>query len=152
MKPRPNSLTPEIAEKVARKLVERMVKNDDLQVGQAEQAIRVIVKVGRRHMDRYELARALEQRCYWDCDFAIAEALDDFAHLASREIDIAQRAWAQAEKPEPPLPVGSKVIVRDAVGSIAGIYEHGAAQYKVRVDTDPPNSHRIINFEDAVAA
>ena len=158
--PRPNKLTPEIAELAAREVVGDLIKNGHLEESDLEGAVKDLVKCGRTHIDGYELAKELEDRCHWECDLEMANELDSFAHAASEEIRKAEKAWAAREAIVPPLPLGAHVKIKSwretETGLIDGIYEYGAAQYLIKIDADPEadrpsRSRRIVNFEDVEA-
>jgi hypothetical protein len=155
--PRPRSLTPEMALRAALVVADRLVKNAGMD-GTVEDIAHDIAEHGRPHMDGYELAKKLDNYCYWDCDLQIAEELDMFGGEAHREIERAQKEWVERNNITPQHPVGARVkLPRGEIGVITGIYEHGPAQYLVAIDGDalaslPTNSRRIVNFEDAEAA
>lgn len=111
-----------------------------------------IAKHGRQYTDGYALAKRLDDCEYWDCDLDIAQELDNYASNLDSEIRKAQREWAERTKPQPPFAIGSRVrIPHGDVGEITDIYEHGAAQFLVKVDGKDDSSRRIVNFEDCVA-
>jgi hypothetical protein len=107
------------------------------------------------HMDGYELAKRLDDHCGWDVDTMMVEALDNWSSNARIELEKAQKAWAAETNPQPPLPIGARVKLKGLLdtGEITGIYEHGTAQYLVKIDGDPAaetsKSRRIVNYEDA---
>lgn len=152
--PRPKILTPEMAIAVGKRVVAHLVEQCNFD-GDPEQAASDIAKCGSRHQDGYALARELDDRCYWDCDLELANALDVYSSEADREIAVAQKAWAERNAITPTLASGARVSVgHSESGVITGIYEYGPAQYLVAIDGDkraapPSNARRIVNFEDA---
>lgn len=103
----------------------------------------------RRHMDGFELAKELDKYVSWDTTRDDMEALDEVDYLVDRAEDLAVKVWAEEFKPEPPLPIGTRV----KQGVITRIYEHAPAMYCVKEDgcTNETRS-LLIKFEDAVAA
>ena len=103
----------------------------------------------RRHMDGFELAKELDKYVSWDTTRDDMEALDEVDYLVDRAEDLAVKAWAEEFKPEPPLPIGTRV----KQGVITRIYQHTPAMYCVKEDgcTNETRS-LLIKFEDAVAA
>lgn len=103
----------------------------------------------RRHMDGFELAKELDKYAYWDTTRDDMEALDEVDYLVNRAEELAVKAWAEEFKPEPPIPVGTRI----KEGVITGIYDYTPATYLVKEDGCTDDSrHRIIKFEDALAA
>lgn len=106
-------------------------------------------------MDGYELARALEERYHWICDFAIAEVLNDLSGVARDLLLKAQKTWADTERPKPPYSINDRIKLRNSgkTGIITEI--RGPSQFLVAIDGDPqafgPSERRsIVNFEDAL--
>lgn len=155
--PRPKEMTKAIAEKVAREIAGELDKSGHLAGRQVDGAVLDIVQCARRDMDGYALAKALDDDCFWDCNFALAEALDSFSSMVDHEIRAAEKAWAERNDIKPPLAIHTRVKWREGpAGEITDIYEHGAAKYLIKVDGDPdaaPPRHvrRIVNFEDVTA-
>lgn len=158
--PRPEEMTREIAEKVAREIVGELIKNDHLEAAQLESLVRDVVQCARRHMDGYEIAKALDDHCWWNCNFEMAEELDSFSSMVDHEIRDAEKAWAERNNVQPPLALHTRVKWREGqdqpTGEITGVYEYGAAKYLIAVDDDanthgPQMSRRIVNFEDVTA-
>lgn len=103
----------------------------------------------RRHMDGFELAKELDKYASWDTTRDDMEALDEVDYLVDRAEDLAVKAWAEEFKPEPPLPIGSRV----KQGVITRIYEYTPAMYCVKEDGCTNDTRSLlIKFEDAVAA
>lgn len=151
--------TPEIGLAAARETVEELQKagllekDDDLERCAAD-----LAKHGRQHMDGYEIAKALDSYCHWDCNLDMAQILDGFGWAATQLVVEAQKAWAEKNAIQPPLPIGTHVKIKSGeLGTLDEVYKYGAAQYCVKLDKDlkaepPTNSRRIVNFEDCVAA
>jgi hypothetical protein len=112
---------------------------------------------GSLHSDGYTLAKALESDG-WDISREDIDTLDEFSHNLSDELEQAEKQWAEINDIQPPLPIGTRITVaRSGEGEITGVYQHGAAKYEVRLDSntaaqDASNTRRIIKFEDAAAA
>lgn len=114
-----------------------------------------IAKYGRKYMDGYALAKALDDYGHWDCNFEMAEELNEFSSAADYEIGAAEKGWAIANSIAAPLPIGDRVVISRSgeTGEITGIYEHGPAKFLIKIDGDPradgpQTSRRIVNFED----
>jgi hypothetical protein len=158
--PRPKIGTPAMKLAAAQRVVADLVKGGHLEAREVEGAAEQIAKHGERWGDGYSLAKALDDREYWDCNLDMAETLDGFGSELDREIRAAQKAWFEAEKPEPPFAVGERIafnsLGKQETGIIDAIYEHGVAQYTVKVDGDAEadgKSRRrlIIDWEAALA-
>ena len=107
-----------------------------------------IAKHYRRHMDGFELAKELDKYASWDTTRDDMEALDEVDYLVDRAEGLAVKAWAEEFKPEPPLPIGTRV----KQGVITRIYEHTPATYCVKEDGCTNDTRSLlIKFEDAVA-
>lgn len=103
----------------------------------------------RRHMDGFELAKKLDKYASWDTTRDDMEALDEIDYLVDRAEELAVKAWAEEFKPEPPLPIGTRV----KQGVITRIYEHSPATYCIKEDGCTNDTRSLlIKFEDAVAA
>lgn len=152
--PRPTRLTPEMALRAARAIAIELKKAGEIDCP-VEEAAADIAKHGRRHMDGYELAKALDDYAHWSCKMGTAEVLDGFSGTADEEIKAAQQEWAEANSVKPPFPVGTRVIARwgreDHAGTIDEIFTHGVAQYCVKADTETGTSRMVVNFEDVRA-
>lgn len=158
MELRPRVATAEMKERVARSIATDLATEGHIEPSDIDQSVADLAKVARPHMDGYEIAKALEDRCYWDCNLAIAEILDGFGSELDSEVRKAQKDWATSNNIQPPHPNGTPITIKGFRGSetgvIEGVYEHGAAQYLVIIDGDPAasgpaQSRRIVNFEDA---
>lgn len=113
-----------------------------------------IEQAARCSTDGYEIARELERRYSWDCDFEIADKLEKFSWILSSLEDAAQLEWATKYKVTAQLRAGSRVrLLRSKeTGIIDEICKWGVAKYTVAIDGDPDTgSRRIVNFEDAEA-
>lgn len=147
--------SPEIARQAAQSIVDDLINHGHVEERHRDGSVDDIVKHGRQYKDGYELAKALEDWSGWGCSFQTAEVLDGFGCAVSSALDKAEKEWAARTSPQPPFPVGTRVVLpRGEAGVIDGVYAHGAAKYLVKVDGDkdaaPPTcSRRIINFEDA---
>jgi hypothetical protein len=154
--PRPNFNSPGIKEAAARETALDLVKDGHLEESELDDAIAAIARHAGRFADGYEIAKRLEDSCYWDCNFQMAEVLDGHHWNVTSVIEKAEKEWAERTQPQPPLPIGTRVsLTRNETGVITGIYDRGAAKYLVKVDGDPAaeeptSSRRIINFEDAI--
>ncbi len=151
---RPKQLSPEMRLSAARLVVADLIKEGRIEDASAEQYAKDIAEYGRRHIDGYQLAKELDEHCYWECDLAMAETLDGFSSYARSEIEAAEKAWAERVNPSPPLAIGARVrLPRGETGTIDEIYKYGTAKFCIAVDGDPkagPPSHarRIVDFED----
>lgn len=152
--PRPK-FSSEIAKIAAAEIVSRLIRNGHLTDEDREDRVSEFAKHGGRHADGFEIAKALEDHAWWDCDFQMAEILDGYGSAVYRAIEREEKAWAERVKPQSTLPVGARVnLPLGRRGEITGIYEYGPAKYLVKVDGEadaepPTNSRLIINFEDA---
>lgn len=155
--PRPTRLTEAMKLAAATDLVTDMIKSHDLDEGQRDGAIRDIAKHAAQNMDGYELAKTLDDRCYWSCDLVMAEALDGYSSAARKQLDAAQKAWFEAEQPTPPVEPGQRVEFKWGgkrhTGIVGAVYPHGVAQFTVKVDGDEAGdgasqSRAIVNWED----
>lgn len=107
-----------------------------------------IAKFYCRGMDGFELAKELDRSAYWDTTREDMEALDEVDVLIDRAEAEAVKVWAEEFKPQPPLPIGTRI----KEGVITGIDEHTPACYLVKQDDCSDDSRRrIIKFENAVA-
>ncbi len=151
---RPKRATPEMMLAAAKRIADQLSENGLIEDSEVDEAARDIAKHGRSYTGGYELAKALDSYCGWDCDLEIATVLDDFSGEVSREIAKAEKAWFAANPVEPPFPAGSRVSIgHGETGIIDCIYEYGVAKYAIAVDGDeraaaPTNCRRIVNFED----
>jgi hypothetical protein len=159
MPARPRRLNPEqhliLAKEMARKLIDYnpMVINDPDRI-----AADLMKCTDGRHLDGFDIAKALERECHWQCDSDMVDTLDEWSFMQDDAIRALEIAWAATNKIRPALSVGDKVEIGGGeTGTIDGIYEHGGAKYLVKVDGDPHAeepalSRRIVDFENAVRA
>lgn len=147
--------SPDIARAAAAEIVDDLIRNHLLEADQRDDSTADLAEHGRQHGGGYEIAKTLDTYAYWDCDLQMAEVLDGFGSACSNLIRAAEKEWFARTSPQPPYPMGTRVkLARGDIGTIDGIYDHGSAQYLVKVDGDkdakaPHHSRRIINFEDA---
>ena len=114
----------------------------------AEQAADLAGVCRSEHMDGYELAKALEQRCYWSPTAMDVETLDTFSADLREALREARISWAHDNNVQPPFPVGTMTTR----GEITGIYDHDGACYEIRKPGDAnPTRRYIVPFEDARA-
>ena len=108
-----------------------------------------IAECYHRHMDGYELAKALETRYCWHIQVMDVDTLDGM-DLEVREFhQAACKEWALAHNIQPPLPIGTMTTR----GEITGIYEHDAACYLIRAIGETSDTRKlIVRFEDARSA
>lgn len=152
MEPRPKNLTPEMLLSIGTELAAMLAKSGHIEKGDVEACAADIAKVGRLHIDGYELAKSLDDRCYWDCNLMMADDLDAFSSLADDKIKAAQREWAERNNVQPPYPIGTRVKTkRGELGVIDEVYSHGVAQYLVKMDNETrPTCRSILAFEDVM--
>lgn len=146
--PRPN-FSADIAKAAAKSVAGALLMEGLIESNEVSELADAIAKHGGRHMDGYQLAKRLDDHG-WDCDLPMAEALDGWWSSINREIDKAQKAWAERNDIQPPLPVGTRVTTNcGEKGTIDAIYTYGAAQYCVAIDGETRSGARlIVNFED----
>ena len=107
-----------------------------------------IAKFYQHPMDGYRLAKELDRRAYWDLTMTDVEELDCMSGIVETLHSEAEKKWFAESNIQPPLPIGATI----KQGVIAGIFEHGAARYKVKEDgCDSDGRFLIVKFEDAVA-
>ncbi len=150
---RPRKLTAEMLAATAKEIATDLIKASHFKEDDRAGIEEDLAKVGDAWKDGYRLASDLEDRCGWDPDAMMVEELDSFATLARRQIELAQKAWAETESIQPSHPVGTRVVLKSKeTGEITGVYEHGAAQFLVKIDGDPAaemsNARRIVYYED----
>ena len=150
--PRPKTLTQEMLSRVGEELAASLAKSGRIEKGEIASCAADIAKVGRLHMDGYELAKTLDDRCGWDCDLMMAEDLDDFSSMADAEIKAAQKAWVERNGIKPPFELGTRVMTSHGeTGVLDEVYPHDIAKYCVKIDGDTHKGRRIIlAFEDVV--
>jgi len=117
-----------------------------------------IAKQYERHMDGYELAKALDRWEYWDSNRDDVDRLDSVVMQVERRLREAEAAWAKAYDIQPPYPVGTKVKVpRHGIGEITGVAsKHSPACYLIKPEgqDDATTGERryIIKFEEVELA
>jgi hypothetical protein len=148
--------SPEIARLAAAEVVGELIEARHIEEAQRGDATDDLAKhAGGRYSDGYAIAKRLADRAGWDCNFEMVEILNGLSSTISYHIRESEEVWAARTSPQPPYPIGTRIkLSRDESGTIDGIYEHGAAQYVVKVDGDraakpPTSARRIVNFEDA---
>ena len=155
---RPKHLTDEMKLAAAKATAADLLKDGQIEAYQFDDSVANLAKHGRLHIDGYALAKYLDNYCGWEIDAQMVETLDGFSWHAQHEVDVAEKAWAEATKPVPPHGIGTRVSIDSfngpQTGTIDGIYEYGPAKYTVKIDGDkqagfPMNARRIVNFEDA---
>lgn len=156
--PRPSTMTAAIALTAARIIARDLARHKHINESEVEDVAQSIThRAHGRYTDGYAIGKALDDREGYEINFEMCEILNGFSGCVTDEINRAEKEWAARVQPQPPLAVGSRVVVsRTETGEITGIYEYGPAKYLVKIDNDPDarpprNSRRIIDFEDARA-
>jgi len=156
---RPKQVTDEMHLAAARITVAALVEARHLKAQEVEDAVRDLSRLKPGiWSDGYCIAKNLDDDYGWDCNFNMAEILDGHASELHSQLDAAEKAWAERVRPEPPLPLGTRICIRGIeTGILESVYKYGPAKYCVKIDGEkeaepPTNARRIINFEDAVAA
>lgn len=152
IEPRPTKLTDDMKRAVAERVAKECAEWAE---DEPTNWIAPLCAIIRPHSDGYALARELEDRHGVAPDARLVEILDGVHWEVTREIERAEKAWAERVNPQPPLPIGSRVRwrgIRDERGALAGIYEYGPGKYLIDVDGSGPKAgKRIVNFEDVRA-
>ena len=158
MSERPKITNSEIRRAAAEKIVAQLIEDSHLEADQCEESVCDIVRYAGVNDDGYEIAKSLDDRAFWSCNFQIAETLDAYGSYLRDSLREAEKEWFAVAALEPPFPIGSRVKFggRDESGEITGIYEYGAGKFLVAVDGDADantsrQSRRIVNFEDCRA-
>ena len=144
--PRP-TVTPEI------KLAAEMALDQLIDADAAGQFAADLARYAGRNMDGYQCAKNME-RCGWDVNFRIAEALDGYSGIIDKELRKAEAKWAKDNAIAAPYETDTRVsLPRVETCIITGIYSYGPAKYEIAIDGDPSAapprlSRRIVNFED----
>lgn len=104
-------------------------------------------------MDGYELAKNLDRYEMWDVSRQEMEILDEMDVLVCRAERKAEKEWFERNQPQPTLPIGTKLKLRDGAGEITGVSTNSPAKYEVKMDGHDDGlsgwMRRLINFEDA---
>ncbi len=151
---RPIQVTDAMAHEAALELAAELIKGGGFdETNTPEELAGDIVKASRwnRHLDGYELARALENEFYWSPDASMVEDLDSFAVRCDRRLEVAEKLWASENPMEPPLPLGTQVKHHWGIGTIADISKYKPFTYNVTIP-DKPSAFALVKFEDAKAA
>lgn len=129
-------ITPEIVAKAVRGIAKLYGWGDD--------AVAQIVEIVRSPIDGYQLAKALDDRFFWDISVSDVEELDNVWDAVRNIHKEACYAWATEYDIQPPYPIGTMTTR----GEITGIYKHDAACYEIRETGDTNESRRlIVKFE-----
>jgi hypothetical protein len=155
-KSRPSNRDADIVLMAAKHIVATMINGSLIAASDSDYAAEDLAKCWYEYDDGYQFARKLENRCSWDCNMQIAEALDDFSHVASNIVENLTRQWVIDHDIKPPFAVGMHVLLtksRGETGVITEISPYLAATYHIAIDGDakalaPTNSRRIVAFED----
>lgn len=152
VEPRPTRLSDDGKLRAARAIVADLLKEGLLEPDEADASAADLAKYGSNERDGYQLAKKLDNSAYWDCDMAMAEALDNAASYFHAEIEASEREWAERNNITPPLPVGARVAARwggeEITGTIESIASHGVAQYVIRCDGSAKKGMPVVRFED----
>lgn len=153
IEPRPISLSIDAILPIAQAMAEQLVSNGHSELGDAAEIANDIAKVWRSGMDGYQLAKALDERCYWDCDLSLAEDLDGFGRLVDAEIKKAQQAWSERNNIQPAYADGDRVKYlwgrEPYIGRIAEICAYEVATYLIAPEKEMTNNGRhVVRFED----
>lgn len=129
--PRPTRLTAEGRLKAAITIARELAEARLIEASEVEESARDIAALeAGRFADGFEVAKRLEDRAGWDCNFAMAEVLDGYGHACGREIEAEERRWAERNDVQPPLPDGTRILFapRDERGVIEGVSTYGVAR------------------------
>lgn len=148
---RPTQVTDAMAREAALELAVELIKGGGFEKTDIpEELADDIMKASdwNRHMDGYELARELENKCYWSPDASMVEDLDSFSSRCDRRLEAAEKTWATENPMEPPFPVGTQVKHHWGAGVIAAISKYRPFTYNVTIP-DKPSAFALVKFEDA---
>lgn len=154
MAERPKKLSSEQAMAVAMTLVDRLIAEQEFPAEERHRFAADIVKHAGGNADGYRIGRDLEDYASWEISLGVCEILDVWWIECHDRLRAEQRAWLQAEKPQPPLPIGIAVTTPHGAGIIAGISEHGVAEYLVHTPDRSWKSAQeglVVAFEDVRA-
>lgn len=136
---------PKVTDDMVRDAATRLL-ND---YGQDEDQADDIVEHYHHWIDGYELAKNLDMYCHWSIDAQTVEMLADLPGRVDRILDKAKKEWVKAYNIQPKLKNGTQI----KRGVIAGVYEHGAAEYLVKENgCTKENRFLIVPFEEAEVA
>lgn len=150
---RPKHLSDEDRRSVAAEFVDDIIKRHSEKMPDRSTAVDDIARRAGRHMDGYEIAKALDDTHHWDCDLELAEDLDGWSQLYDKKLRARQKEWAATVDFGTPLKTGTRVTAiwgRDTyTGKIKEIYEYGPAQYVIEIDgRDHNGGGAIVDFEN----
>lgn len=154
METRPKKLSSEQNQAVAVELAKMLVKNGHIEEREIAAAAADIAQHASLHEDGYDLAKKLDRYCGWDCNLMMAADLDAYSGMAREAMKKAQKDWVDRNNIQPPYPIGVMITTkRGETGAITGIYEHGPAEYLVKIDGDEEadgasERRQVIAFED----
>ncbi len=158
LKPRPRSLNAGMALNAASRVADMLIAEGHLEPEQKVQAAADIASCASLSDDGYQIAKALDSRCSWDCKIDMLDALDCFGSYADEEIQAAQEEWVVRNNVRATLTPGERILLKSGeTGVVDEIYKHRPATYAVRIDGDPDaeaptNARRLVFFEEAVSA
>ena len=136
---------PKLTKELIAATAEAFCKSNGWQDDEADDLAKVCTSL---YMDGYEIAKALESRCYWTITTMEVETLDEFSFKLREALRQACITWARENNIQPPHPIGTKITR----GTITGIYEHDGACYLVAEPGKEDSSTRlVVRFEDAIA-
>jgi len=135
-------------------IVQAAAKTAEDMTGFGETLAEDIASQYYRRDSGYDLAKKLEDIGY-SCKMHDLDDLDQMDDIVDDLLDDAQRQWAKVNNIQRTLPDGARVkygpASRNWTGVIAGIYERGPAQYRIKKDgCQELRRFSIVNFEDAV--
>jgi len=144
-------ITEEMRMQASVKMVARMVHAGLFQKHETDGfADDICAATKRERHDGYKIARELEERHHWECDFSIADSLEEFGGILDAIHRDAEKKWAE-ENPMTPLPEGSVVFWNGSLGTVHGVCPYRPHCYKFRNDeTKGPESYFVVPFEDVV--
>jgi len=134
-------------------LVDDLVKKGLLDDRDLDDAADDIVKATKWDMyDGYKIARELERFAHWDCDMAIAEAMESFSGLLQGLFDAAEKKWAAENPCEPSFNIGATVRWRGAAAVVHGISKYRPQCYEVTQGVMRQCSYFVVPFEEVFSS
>lgn len=134
---------PIVTDDMVREAAEKLLSDYNCEEDAAD-----IVRHYHHWIDGYELAKNLDLYCLWNIEQQTVEMLGELPSRVDRILDKAKKEWAKAYNIQPKLKEGTKI----KCGVIAGVYEHGAAEYRVKEhECKAEGRFLIVPFEDAEA-